>query len=58
MNSTITASRTRSITYMAVSVALIAVCAWISIPTTVPFTMQTFAVFTVLGLLGGPSRHP
>jgi biotin transport system substrate-specific component len=29
-----------------------AICAWISIPTEVPFTLQTFAVFLVTGLLG------
>lgn len=32
---------------------LIAVCAWIAIPTAVPFTMQTFGLFAALGLLGG-----
>jgi biotin transport system substrate-specific component len=32
---------------------LIAVCAWISIPATVPFTLQTFGVLCTLGLLGG-----
>ncbi len=32
---------------------VIAVCSWISIPTAVPFTLQTFAVFSALGLLGG-----
>ena len=39
--------------YIAVCAALIAVCSWISIPATVPFTMQTFAVFCALFLLGG-----
>ena len=33
--------------------ALIAVCAWLTIPFTVPFTMQTFAVFITLLLLEG-----
>jgi len=41
------------LTYMAVGAALTAVCSWISIPSTVPFTLQTFAVFCVLSLLGG-----
>ena len=30
---------TRDITYIALGAVLIAVCSWISIPTTVPFTM-------------------
>ena len=33
--------------------ALTAVCSWIAIPTTVPFTLQTFAVFCSLLILGG-----
>lgn len=40
-------------TAIALSAALIAVCSWISIPTTVPFTLQTFAVFCALLMLGG-----
>lgn len=39
--------------YIAVAIAIITVCSWISIPTAVPFTMQTFAVFFVLSYLGG-----
>ena len=34
-------------------IALITVCSWISIPTTVPFTLQTFGVFAAVGILGG-----
>lgn len=34
--------------------ALIAICSWISIPLgEVPFTLQTFAIFLAIGLLGG-----
>ena len=32
--------------------ALISVCSWIAIPFTVPFTLQTFAVFCVLTAFG------
>ena len=42
----------RSIAYTALFVALLAVCAWIAIPFTVPFTLQSFAVFAASGLLG------
>lgn len=43
----------KSLTYCGVFAALLALCSWISIPTMVPFTMQTFAVFLTLLLLGG-----
>lgn len=45
--------RTVDLSYIALGAVLIAVCSWISIPTTVPFTMQTFGVFFVLSILGG-----
>ena len=45
--------KTIDLAYIALGAALIAACSWISIPTTVPFTMQTFAVFFVLAALGG-----
>lgn len=44
---------TLEIVYCATFSSLIAACSWISIPTTVPFTMQTFAVFFTLLMLGG-----
>jgi len=39
--------------YISLFAVLIAVCSWISIPTLVPFTLQTFGVFCAAGLLGG-----
>lgn len=39
--------------YIALAAALISICSWISIPTVVPFTLQTFAIFCILSLLGG-----
>lgn len=53
MNSTAKSKSTKALAYIALSVALIAVCSWIAIPFAIPFTMQTFAIFAVLGLLGG-----
>ena len=56
MNRTETAKRkyeTIDLAYMALGAVLIALCSWISIPAVVPFTMQTFAVFLVLLILGG-----
>ncbi|MBQ7725938.1 MAG: biotin transporter BioY, partial [Clostridia bacterium] len=43
----------KELTLSAVLTALCAVCAWITVPFTVPFTMQTFAVFLTCLLLGG-----
>jgi len=45
--------KTASLVYTAIAVTLIAVCSWINLPTTVPFTLQTLAVFAVLLILGG-----
>ena len=43
--------KTTEIAYIALSVAMIAICAWIQIPLVIPVTMQTFAVLTVSALL-------
>lgn len=47
------ALRTLDMVYIALMAVLMAVCSWISVPMEIPFTMQTFGVFCVLGLLGG-----
>lgn len=43
---------TTDIAYMGLFVALITICSWISIPFTVPVTLQTFAMFAALSILG------
>ncbi len=43
----------RRMAEIAMMTVLICLCAWITVPFTVPFTMQTFAVFAALLLLGG-----
>lgn len=46
-------TKVQSMVYIAVFAVLIAVCSWISIPTLIPFTLQTFAVTLAAGVLGG-----
>lgn len=50
---TIHRNRLQRLTHCALCAAMLAVCAWVSIPAAVPFTMQSFAVFLSLLLLGG-----
>ena len=44
--------RSKGLVLTGLFAALIAVCAWIQLPLTVPVTLQTFAVLTAAGLLG------
>lgn len=46
-------TKTYDMAYIAVFTVLIAICSWISIPTAIPFTLQTFAVFLSVSVLGG-----
>lgn len=48
-----TKNKTLDMAYIAMFAVVMAVCAWISIPTTIPFTLQTFGVFLAVGILGG-----
>ena len=43
---------TRDMAQISISAALVSLCAWLSVPAAIPFTMQTFAVFAVGGTLG------
>ena len=45
--------RTVDMAYIALFAVVMAVCAWISIPAAVPFTLQTLGVFLAVGMLGG-----
>lgn len=43
----------RDMCFIAMFAVIIAVCSWISVPLTVPITLQTFGVFAAMGVLGG-----
>lgn len=45
-------THTKEMLFASLMAALIAVCSWISIPFTVPFTLQTFGIYAALLLLG------
>lgn len=45
--------KTYDMAYIALFTVLIVICSWISVPTAIPFTMQTFGVFAALAILGG-----
>lgn len=43
----------KDLTRISIAAVIIAVCAWLSIPAAVPFTLQTFGIFCALLILGG-----
>ena len=51
--SAIVRNKTLDMVYIALFAVLIAICSWISIPTSIPFTLQTFGIFVTVGVLGG-----
>ena len=44
---------TKDMGLVALFTLIMAVCSWISIPTAIPFTMQTFGVFLTISIFGG-----
>lgn len=46
-------SPVKHLTLSAMCISIMIICAWLTVPAPIPFTMQTFAVFAVLGVLGG-----
>ncbi len=46
-------SKTFELTLTALFAVIIAICSWLSIPAAIPFTLQTFAIFLSLLVLGG-----
>ncbi len=44
---------TLDIVYISMFTAIMTICSWISIPTSIPFTLQTFGVFLSVVVLGG-----
>ena len=49
---------TRNAAYIAMMAVILCVCSWLTIPFTVPFTMQTFAVFLTCDLMGYAAIWP
>lgn len=45
--------KTYNIVYTGIFAVLLAICSWISIPTMIPFTLQTFGIFLTAFILGG-----
>lgn len=45
--------KTKDIVLISIFSALTVICAWITVPSPVPFTLQTFAILLACGVLGG-----
>ncbi len=45
--------KTKKITYASLGAVFLTIGSWITVPFAIPFTMQTFALFFVLGAFGG-----
>ncbi len=46
-------NKIESMAKIAFAIALIIICSWTALPSAIPITLQTFAIFAALGLLGG-----
>ena len=46
-------NKTYHIVYTGIFAVLLAICSWLSVPTLIPFTLQTFGVFFTILMLGG-----
>ena len=44
---------TKDMARIALFAVVIAICSWLSIPATIPFTLQTFGIFLTVAVLGG-----
>lgn len=51
--SAVNRGKTYDMAYIGIFTVLITICSWISIPTAIPFSLQTFAVFLAVSVLGG-----
>lgn len=51
--SVFTRSKTLDMIYVAMFAIVITICSWISIPATIPFSLQTLGIFITVGMLGG-----
>jgi len=46
-------TKTKTLTYIAITNVLNCICSWITVPFAIPFTLQTFSIFFTLFFLGG-----